>query len=271
MIFPPRVAANVAWLFTEHAWLDRFAAASQAGFAAVEFPWPEDTDATAIAVQRAGLWVALLNMPAGDLAAGERGWPNDPGRVDEWRTAFGEALQLAARVRCTTVNVLAGNRLAGPSIGEQLDCLDANLRWALPRAADAGVTVVTELLNRSENPAYLLVTLDDADPLLQRLGPLGWKLQLDTWHLGLTVADVPGALRRAAARLGHVQIADVPGRHEPGSGTLDWPAIAAVLADYRGAIGLEYAPTSGTLESLAGAPWGILQLEPNGRPRGPHR
>ncbi len=187
----------------------------------------------------------MLNMLAGDLAAGERGWPNDPARVDEWRSAVRAALDLASALSCPTVNVLAGNLLVGRSRQDQLACLGANLRWAIRRAADAGVTVVTELLNRQENPYYLLVTLDDAQPLLEALGPLGWKLQLDVWHLGLTEPDVPAAIVRAGDHIGHVQVADIPGRHEPGTGELDWAAVGAALAEvrYAGSIGLEYVPT----------------------------
>lgn len=252
---PGRLAANVAWLFTEHPWLDRFEAARDAGFAMVEFPWPDDPAATADAVRAAGVRVAMLNAPAGDLAAGERGWPNDPARVDEWRSALADAIELATDLRCPSVNVLAGNSVAGVSRDEQLGCLEENLRWALPRAADAGVTLVTELLNRQENPDYLLVSLDEAEPLLARLAPLGWRLQLDTYHLGLTVPDVAAAIRRAGSRIGHVQVADIPGRNEPGTGALDWEAIADALddADYAGSIGLEYRPRSGTLEGLAAA------------------
>ena len=242
---PDRFAANVAWLFTERPWLDRFAAARDAGFATVEFPWPDDPGATAEAVRAAGVRVALLNAPAGGLEAGERGWPNDPRRVDEWRDAFASALELAVDLACPTINVLAGNQVAHVSQADQLACLEANLRWALDEAGPAGVAVVTELLNREENPDYLLVTLDDADPLLEHLAPPGWKLQLDTWHLGLTEPDVPAAIRRAGRHIGHVQAADVPGRQEPGTGSLDWAAITAALRDvgYRGAIGLEYRPT----------------------------
>jgi hydroxypyruvate isomerase len=242
---PDRFAANVAWQFTERPWLDRFAAAREAGFAAVEFPWPDDPGATAEAVRAAGLRVAMLNAPAGDLEAGERGWPNDPRRVDEWRDAFASALELAVDLACPTINVLAGNRVPHVSDADQLACLEANLRRAIDEASAARLILVTELLNRQENPDYLLVTLDHAEPLLERLAPLGWRLQLDTWHLGLTVSDVPAAIRRADQHIGHVQVADVPGRHEPGTGSLDWVAIAAALRDvgYEGAIGLEYRPT----------------------------
>jgi hydroxypyruvate isomerase len=260
---PERLAANVAWLFTEHPWADRFAASREAGFAAVEFPWPDDPEATADAVADAGLRVALVNAPAGDLAAGERGWPNDPARADDWRDAFEAAIVLAVRVGCPTINVLAGNRIAGTGDDEQHACLEENLRWALPRAAEAGVTLVTEILNVHENPAYLLTSLDEADWLLDRLAPLGFKLQLDTWHLGLAEDDVPSAIRRVGNRIGHVQVADVPGRHEPGTGSVDWRAVRAELAaaNYGGAIGLEYRPREATLAGLADLP-GLL-IGPN--------
>ena len=243
-MIPERFAANVAWLFTEMPWRDRFAAARAAGFASVEFPWPDDAEETAAAVRNAGLTVALLNVDAGDLAAGERGWANDPVRVAEWRAAFDRALDLAARVGCPTLNVLAGNGVRTATEAEQRACLEANLRWALPRAALVGVTIVTELLNRRENPTYLLSTLDEAEPLLERLASLGWKLQLDAWHVGVSGADVPATLRRAGAHIGHIQGADVPGRHQPGTGSLDWGAIRTALEDasYGGPIGLEYEP-----------------------------
>lgn len=246
-----RFAANVAWLFTELPWEDRFAAARDSGFDQVEFPWPDDPQRTARAVKTAGIGVAMLNVNAGNLAAGERGWPSDPARVDEWRTDCADALELAADIGCRTVNVLAGNRVRGVSEVAQLECLEDNLRWALPLAADAGVTLVTELLNWHENPGYLLATLDDADSLLRALAPLGWRLQLDTWHIGLAEADVASVVRRAGPHVGHVQVADVPGRHEPGSGSLDWDAIGIALEGYAGAIGLEYVPATGTADGLA--------------------
>lgn len=252
MTLPDRLAANVAWLFTELPWDDRFAAARAAGFAAVEFPWPDDPAATVSAVRDAGLRVAVLNMAAGDLVAGERGWPNDPVRIDEWRGALGDALTLAEELGCSTVNVLAGNAVAGVPRASQLDCLLDNLEWALPRATARGITVVTEPLNRQENPSYLVVTLDDAELLGTRLAPLGWRLQLDLYHVGRTEPDPAAAIRRAGPLLRHLQVADLPGRHEPGSGRLDWGRIAAALreAGYAGPIGLEYRPAGSTVDGL---------------------
>jgi hydroxypyruvate isomerase len=249
-----RFAANVGFLFTELPYLDRFAAAREAGFEAVEFAWPAEEPARVLAaVRNAGVRVALLNMPAGDLAAGERGWPNDPSRIGEWQAALRHAIDLARDVACPTVNVLAGNAVAGSDRETQLRTLERNLEWALPLAAAARIRLVTELLNRVENPAYLLATLDEADPVVERVGPMGWRLQLDTYHLGLTVVDVPAEIRRAGARIGHVQVADVPGRHQPGTGAIDWAAVRGALqsAGYEGPIGLEYHPLGGTDASLS--------------------
>ena len=250
MIVPARFAANVAWLFTELPWIERFAAARSAGFEAVEFPWPADPDATIRAVRAAGVRVAMVNMPAGDLVGGERGWPNDPTRIEEWLDAFTRALDFADAVGCPTINVLAGNSLDQVARADQMHCLEANLRHALPMAAGAGVTLVSEVLNRPENPRYLLTTLDEAALLLRTLAPVGWRLQLDTYHLGRERADVAVEIRRASGSIGHVQIADVPGRHEPGTGALDWNAVAAALdaAGYSGPIGLEYVPSRGRFE-----------------------
>ena len=252
MTVPDRLSANLAWLFTELPWLDRFAAARRAGFATVEFPWPDDPAATAEAVRAAELRVGLLNMAAGDLAAGERGWPNDPDRVEEWRAAVTDAVALARLVGCRSVNVLAGNAVPAVAMVEQQATLIENLAWAVAYAERHDVVVVTELLNRRENPTYLLPTLSDVEPLVARLAPLGWRVQMDTHHLAMSGADVPAALREARGLIGHVQVADAPGRHEPGSGTLDWTAIGAVLAEvrYRGPIGLEYEPAAGTVDGL---------------------
>jgi hydroxypyruvate isomerase len=251
---PSHLAANIAWLFTEHPWPDRFRAARDAGFSAVEMPWPDDPAATAAAVRASRLEVAMLNMPAGNLAAGDRGWPNDPARTDEWRAAFHEALDLASTLAAPLINVLAGNRI-GRDLSRELDCLESNLAWALERAASRGVGVVTEVLNRRENPAYLIATLDDATPLVRTLAPVGWRLQLDTYHLALSEVDVPSAIRTAGGHLGHLQVADAPGRNEPGTGTLDWAAMRHALEDvgYQGMIGFEYRPRSTTLAGLPNA------------------
>ncbi|HZN17650.1 MAG TPA: TIM barrel protein [Micromonosporaceae bacterium] len=243
-----RVAANLGFLFTELPWPDRPLAARDAGFAEVEFAWPADPELAAAAVDRAGVRVALLNMPAGDLAAGERGYGNDPRRQAEWRAALDRALRLAGRLGCATVNVLAGTWCAGVARDAQLDCLAGNLGWAARQAGAAGVGLVVEPVNSLDIPAYLLPRTGDVVALLDRVGAPGIGVQLDTYHCAQEGDDPVGWVGRLGHRLGHVQLADHPGRHEPGTGSLPVPAMLRALSEagYAGAVGLEYHPTPGS-------------------------
>jgi len=252
---PISFAANVGFLFTEVAFDDRFSAASRAGFTTVEFPWPPATpNAVVAAAADSGVGVVQLNMAAGDLAAGERGWPNDPARRGQWREAFGEALALAARLDCPAVNVLAGNRVAGCELAEQQACLRDNLVWALPIARRQGRMLLLEVLNDRDTPAYLLTRLDDAADLIRRIGDPGLRLQFDSYHVGRLYGPEAVARRftEVAPLVGHVQVADVPGRHEPGTGRIDFAAFFAELrrAGYRGAVAAEYVPQASTTAGL---------------------
>jgi hydroxypyruvate isomerase len=245
-----RFAANIGFLFRDRPWMDRFDAAREAGFEAVEFAWPPAPSAEVVAaVRSAGLRVALLNMAAGDLEAGDRGHPNDPAARDRWRDDLDRALELAGAVGCPAVNVLAGNRLADVPVRAQLDALDEQLGWALPRAGSAGVTLVVELLNPIDTPRYLVSDLQSADRLMDRFGTQGLRLQFDTYHVGQVTPDVAAAFTRRAGVVRHVQIADLPGRHEPGTGGLPWSAIFAAFdaVGYEGAVGLEYQPSDASV------------------------
>jgi len=250
-----RLAANIGFLFREVAWLERFGAARVAGFEAVEFGWPVvPADDVIAAVRRERLFVALLNMPAGDLDAGERGYPNDPSQRERWRTELERALRLAADVACPVVNVLAGNEIDAVPLDAQLRVLDDNLRWALPRARAAGVTIVVELLNDTDTPRYLVTSVAAATRLLERFGDEGLRFQFDTYHVAHVEPDVAAAFRDLAPHVAHVQIADHPGRREPGTGAIDWPSFLAAVdaSGYDGAIGLEYVPSSTTMAGLEG-------------------
>lgn len=248
-----RFAANIGFLFREVPWLERFAAARAAGFDAVEFAWPAAPPDKVIAgVRGSGLAVALINMPAGDLDAGERGHANDPRSRDRWRRDFDAAIDLAGSIGCPVVNVLAGNRVDDVSLDLQVGCLHENLAWALPRARDARVRLVVELLNPIDNPRYLVTTLAAAVELLDAFDGAGLRFQFDTYHVAQVAADVSAAFREVGGRVGHVQIADFPGRHEPGTGGIDWDAFFGALdeAGYEGAVGLEYGPLAGTQAGL---------------------
>ena len=252
-----RFAASVGFLYGELPYLDRFAAAREDGFDAIETTWPTvPTDAVIDAVRRAGLAVVLLNVREGDLTAGDRGHPNDPARIDEWRRDLDAALELAAAVGCPTVNVLAGNAIEGVTLADQLACLTANLGWALPRADERGIRLVVELLNAPEHPRYLARDLDATLGLISGHADGALGLQFDTYHVARNGLDVAGTFRRVADRVGHVQIADEPGRHEPGTGAIDWDGFFAALDEtrYDGAVGLEYRPLAETSAGLAWLP-----------------
>lgn len=249
------VVANLGFLFTEVAFLDRFSAARRAGFTAVEFPWPAvDAAALVATAVAAEVRVAQLNMAAGDLAAGERGWPNDPARREQWREALLTALALAARLGCPAVNVLAGNRVAARGMEEQRACLRDNLDWALPIARRQDTVLLLEVLNDRDTPEYLLTDLDAAAGLVRATGDAALRLQFDTYHIGLLYGPdaVPRAFASVASLVGHVQVADVPGRHEPGTGQVDFAAFFAQLrrAGYAGAVAAEYVPATSTTAGL---------------------
>jgi len=248
-----RLAVNIAFLFRELPFLARVAAARDAGFDAIEFPWPADPpEQVAAAIGDARVAVALINVAAGDLAEGDRGYANDPAERDRWRGDFDAAMRLADKVSCPTLNVLAGNRLAGVSMIRQLDCLRANLDWALPRAAGAGRTLTLELLNPIDTPRYLLTDPPRIRALIEAVDDPGLRLQFDTYQFGRVVRDVTATFGDLAPLVGHIQVGDIPDRHEPGTGLSDWDAFfrSVVDAGYDRAIGLEYEPARGTLEGL---------------------
>jgi hydroxypyruvate isomerase len=249
-------AANIGFLYGELPYEARFEAARADGFEAVESAWPPNPGGFAAGVKAAGLRVALLNVAAGDLEAGQRGHANDPAAVARWRDDLLAALRLAAQVACPTVNVLAGNDVDGVPISDQWATLRANLAWALPLAQSQGRRLVVEMLNPYDTPAYLVTDPDAARELIEPLAPAGLRLQFDTYHAARIGLDVPAAFGDLAPLVGHVQVADAPGRHEPGTGDIDWRAFFAALAtgDYDGAVGLEYHPAGSTGDGLAWLP-----------------
>lgn len=265
----PHPAVNLGLLFTELPWRERFAAAAECGFDRVEFPWPPlPPDEVVRSVRAAGLRVVLMNMDAGDLAAGERGYGNDPRQVDRWRVQLHRALELAGELDRPLVNVLAGRFLPGVDRDVQVDCLTDNLRWAAEQADRTGLTLVVEPINDRDIPGYLLPRVVDVLTLLDRVGDDTVRLQLDTYHVAAMGDAVDTAVATAGARLAHVQIADFPGRHEPGTGTLDVDALLAGLATvgYTGAVALEYVPTRPSPASLRAVTGRYPALDPTTGP-----
>jgi hydroxypyruvate isomerase len=248
-----RLAVNVGLLFAELPYLERFLAVRAAGFESVEFAWPSaPIEDVARAVKAAGLGVALIGVAAGAQTSGAIGDANDPTAGDRWRLQFEEAMRLADELECPTLGVLAGSRLAGVTMVVQLNTFRDNLAWALPRAAAAGRTLALELLNPDDAPRYLLTDPGRTRALLEAVGDPALRLHFDTYEFGRMVPDVAASFRELAPLVGHVDVGDVPDRHEPGSGTIEWAAFFAALADsgYDGPVGLRYEPGSGTFEGL---------------------
>ncbi|RZL36586.1 MAG: hydroxypyruvate isomerase [Rubrivivax sp.] len=244
---PARFAANLDWLYTEHAYLDRVDAARVDGFAAVELQQPHLHDLDALAARLAGLRVVLLNAPAGDWASGERGFAALPGRQSEFRDATLRGLDLAARLGAHRVHLLSG--LADDTPETRATWL-ANLAWA---AAQSPLPLLVEPINRRDMPGYFLHRQAQALALLAELNSPQVQLQMDLYHCRVAEGESLTHLKRALdlGVLGHVQVAGVAGRQEPEAG--EYAADFALLQAHAwsGAIGLEYRPRAGTTAGLA--------------------
>ena len=251
-----KFSANVSILFKEVPFLERFGRAREAGFSAVEFWWPsgEDLGEVEAAIRDAGLSVALFNFDAGDMPAGERGLVSDPGRVEQFRENVPVALGLAQRLGCRRMNVLVGHEKYGMGRGDQLALARENVAFAADAAREAEVTVMVEAVNTFENGPYLLYTTGQAVEFVEGVGRENVKIQHDFYHMQRMEGNLVATLRDNIGHVGHVQIADSPGRGEPGTGEIHYPYVLAELEDlgYDGYLGLEYNPTTGTTEESFG-------------------
>ena len=255
-----RFSVNVSILFKEVPFLERFARASEAGFGTVEFWWPggevENLDEVVDAVKSAGVSVALMNFGAGDMAAGDRGLAGDPGRADEFRENVPVALELARSVGCRRMNVLLGHEAPGMDREEQLGIARESVGFAADEARASGIEVVVEAVNTFENGPYLLSTTEEAVEFVSSVGRGNLKIQHDLYHMQRMEGNLVANLREHIGVIGHVQIADSPGRGQPGTGEIHYPYVLAELENlgYSGYVGLEYKPVGTTEESFAWIP-----------------
>jgi hydroxypyruvate isomerase len=252
-----RFSANVSILFKEVPLLERFGRASSAGFSAVEFWWPghqADLGAVESAVGDAGLEVALFNFDAGDMAAGDRGLISDPDRQHLFRENVPLALDLARALGCVRMNVLVGHEIPGMDREEQLALARENVRFAAEKAETANVTVMVEAVNTFENGPYLLYTTQQAVEFVERVGRENVRIQHDFYHMQRMEGNLVANLREHIDHIGHVQIADSPGRGEPGTGEIHYPFVLEELEKlgYDGYVGLEYNPTTESTEESLG-------------------
>ena len=247
-----RFSANVSILFKKLPLLERFGRAAEAGFGAVEFWWPsgEDLGEVEKAVKDSGVTVALFNFDAGDMPGGERGLVSDPNRQEQFRENVPVALELAGSIGCGRMNILLGHEVEGMDREEQLDLARENVRFAADAAQDAGVDVVVEAVNTFENGPYLLYTTEEAVRFVKSLQRSNVTVQHDFYHMQRMEGNLVANLRENIGLIGHVQIADSPGRGEPGTGEIHYPYVLGALEDfgYDGYVGLEYNPTTETTE-----------------------
>jgi hydroxypyruvate isomerase len=251
----PRFSANLSFLFTEVDFTERFAAARRAGFAAVEFHFPYAHEPAVLdaAVRDAGTNVVLFNLPAGDWAGGERGIACLPGREAEFREGVARAIDYARTLGCPRLNCLAGVLPAHVDAAQGRATLLDNLRHAAQTVTRAGLKLLIEPLNNADTPGFLVSRTREALALIDAVGADRLSLQYDLYHARVMGDDLVQTLEEFMPRIGHIQFADHPGRHEPGSGTTDFPALFALIDQlgYGGWVGAEYAPLSATSSSLA--------------------
>lgn len=256
----PKLAANLTMLFNELDFLDRFAAAEHAGFRAVEylFPYAYEKERLVDLLGRHRLEQVLHNLPAGDWAKGERGIACHPDRRGEFSDGVGQAIDYARALGCSRLNCLAGIAPAGVDRARLESTFVDNLKLAADAAAKAGIQLLIEAINTRDIPGFFLNRTPQALDILQAVGSSNLYLQYDIYHMQIMEGDLAPTIERHFARIAHVQIADNPGRGEPGTGEINHPFLFALLdrLGYTGFVGAEYKPRGKTDEGLGWAkPW----------------
>ncbi len=260
----PRFAANLTMLFNEVDFLDRFEAAARAGFQGVEYLFPYAYPKERLAEQLAanGLTQVLHNLPAGDWAKGERGIACLPGREREFRDGVGKAIEYAKALGCRQVNCLAGIAPQYNDPARIRDTFVGNLRFAADQLGAAGIRLLIEPCNTRDIPGFFLNRSQQAIDIIDDVGSDNLWLQYDIYHMQVMEGDLAHSIQRLLPRIAHLQLADNPGRNEPGTGEIHYPYLFKFIdrLGYRGWIGCEYRPAKATAEGLGWAlPW--LQRE----------
>ena len=266
----PRFAANLSFLYLEHAFLDRFAAAARDGFTAVEVQSPYEHAAAEVAARLAanGLQQVLINAPLGRHDAGRRGMACLPGHEAEFRQSIETALAYAAALDCARIHVVAGIAPDGIERARLQACYEANLAWAAEQARQTGRDILIEPINRRDIPGFFLNRQDHAHQTVQNVGAPNLKVQMDLYHCQIVEGDVAMKIRRylPTGRVGHFQLAGVPQRHEPDTGELHHPYLFEVIDEvaaacgWEGFIGCEYRPRMGDVAGATSAGLGWLRL-----------
>jgi 2-dehydrotetronate isomerase len=246
----PKFAANLTLLFNELSFLDRFEAAAQAGFRAVEFlfPYQHSADEIAAKLRAHKLENVLFNLPPGDFAAGERGIAALPERETEFRESVALAISYAHVFATPNLHVMAGLMQHGADRRTYIE----KLKYAAAETAKHGITLLIEPINTRDIPGYFLNTQADAHAVREEVGAANLKVQMDFYHAQIVEGDIATKLGRYLPHIGHIQIAGVPDRHEPDEGEINYPYLFDLLDElgYDGWIGCEYRPRGDTVEGL---------------------
>jgi len=250
----PNFAANLTMLYTDSQFLDRFARAKQSGFRFVEylFPYEHDISMLASALERNGLTQVLFNMPPGNWSGGERGIAAFPDRLDEFRRSVAIAIEVAKVLRVRRLNCLVGKRDETIPLADQQRVMIENLRYAAQELDEQGITLVIEMLNPFDMPGFLIANPRAAFAVQDRVASANLKIQYDVYHAQRTEGELASTFEKNLARIGHVQIADNPGRHQPGTGEINYQFLFDWMdrVGYKGFVGLEYIPEGTTEQSL---------------------
>ena len=250
----PKFCANLSMMFTEHAFADRFAAASKAGFKGVEYLFPYVLPKADIAERLVAnkLTQVLFNLPAGNWDKGERGIACHPGRVNEFKGGVGTAIEYAKALGCSMVNCLAGIKPQDASREKAWETLVANVAYAAAALHKEGILLLVEPINNYDIPGFLLNRSADGIAVMDAVNSPNLKLQYDFYHMQRMEGELAATSQKLLPRIGHIQIADNPGRNEPGTGEINFPILFKHLDSigYQGWVGCEYKPKAGTVEGL---------------------
>ncbi len=250
----PKFSANLTVLFTDRPLLDRLAAAAKAGFKGVEYmsPYDEAKGDLATRLRDNGLTQVLFNLPAGNWGAGERGVAIFPDRVDEFRRGVHQAIDYASALGCGLVNCIVGVTPKGADANALRKTLVANLAFAAEELAKAKIKLLIEPCNTRDIPGFFLTRTDQALSLIEEVGSDNLYVQYDIYHMQIMEGDLARTMEANLPRIAHIQLADNPGRHEPGTGEINYPFLFAHLdkIGYSGWIGCEYKPLTNTVAGL---------------------
>ena len=250
----PKFNANLSMMFNEVDFLERFGAAAKAGFKAVEFlvPYAYEPAQLAELVRKNNLQVVLFNMPPGDWNAGERGMACDPSRVDAFQEGVGKAVEFAKVLDCKQIHCMAGLRPRGVGEVQMRETYIANLQFAGKELAKHGINLLIEAINTRDIPGFYLNYSRQAFDIMHYANVPNLRFQYDIYHMQIMEGDLTPTIEKNLDKIGHMQLADTPGRHEPGTGEINYPFLFSQIdkLGYQGWIGCEYRPAGNTEAGL---------------------